>query len=190
MSSLVNIDPDGLMHDSSRYPINDRPQVEFDKKRHDEALKHLDSFRENVMKKEHSKEQLAFLTDATLMRYLRARDSNLEAAEKMLEDTLTWRAVNIDCATKKDIDKEATETATEKKACCQACVADPRSHSFFQLFTDTSGRKVMYSSAARASNKNIEDNMNHMACEMEMMFGGSNGDPGKLVWLVDMNGFG
>ena len=48
----------------------------------------------------------------------------------------------------------------------------------------------MYSCAARAANKVIEDNMMHMAWEIEHLFGGSNADPGKFIWLVDMNGFG
>ena len=170
------VDPDGRLHDAARYPERDRPQVHFDKKRHDDALRVLPKFRE-MTKTGRTSAQLEFLTDATLLRYLRARDSNLEAAAKMLEATLAWRAKHFD-----------SEDRSER--CCQQCAEDARSHCFFQLFTDTAGRKVVYSCAARARNKVVEDNMMHMAWEIEHLFGGRNADPGKVIWMVDMNGFG
>jgi hypothetical protein len=57
--------------------------VDFDKKRHEAALPVLAAFRENIMKTTRTAAQLEFLTDATLLRYLRARESNLVAAEKV-----------------------------------------------------------------------------------------------------------
>ena len=172
------VDPDGNQHDALRYPQNDRHQVLFDNKRHQAALLVLAPFRERMLAKaKRTPAQLEFMTDATLLRYLRARDSNLEAAETMLEATLKWRAQHFD-----------SNDGSER--CCRPCETDPRSHCFFQLFTDTVGRKVLYSCAARASNKVIDDNMMHMAWEIEHLFGGRNSDPGKITWIIDMNGFG
>lgn len=186
MSSLANTDrradetgddPDGHLHDTSLYPEEDRHQVLFDQKRHAAALPVLAAFRERITETARTPAQLRFLTDATLLRYLRARDSNQDAAAVMLEATLEWRAKHFD-------------GDDESERCCRPCATDARSHCFFQLFTDTAGRKVLYSCAARASNKIVDDNMMHMAWELEHLFGGRNGDPGKVTWLIDMKGFG
>jgi hypothetical protein len=172
-------DPDGNLHDETRYPAGDRAQVLFDQRRHSSALRALPAFREQVLAQEAARTpaQRRFLSDSTLVRYLRARDGDLAAAAGMLEATLEWRAKHFD-----------TDCASER--CCQPCATDARSHCFFPLFTDTAHRPVVYSCAARAANKVIEDNMMHMAWEIEHLFGGSNADPGKFIWLVDMNGFG
>jgi len=174
----AQIDPDGNLHDASLYPQEDQHQVVFDKERQTAALHVLAPFREHMrVTVTRTRAQLQFLSDATLLRYLRARDSNLEAAAQMLEATLEWRARHFD-----------SEDESERR--CRPCATDPRSHCFFQLFTDTAGRKVLYSCAARASNKDVDDNMMHMAWEIEHLFGGRNSASGKITWLIDMKGFG
>ena len=72
---------------------------------------------------------------------------------------------------------------------CAICETDPLAHCFFRVGTDADRNHVIYSCAARASNKDPHANCRHMACEMERIFDG-NSASGRIVWLIDFNGFG
>ena len=138
-----------------------------------------------------------FLTDDTLLRILRARDSDEIAALKMLRATLEWRETHID-------DPLFVRNVRGHPR-CQSCYRDPRSHCFYEIGMDRRGRHVIYSNAARAGNKVVLDNMQvcvycarldvrparppsphpkplqHMASELERIFDGNRVE-GKLVW--------
>ena len=72
---------------------------------------------------------------------------------------------------------------------CVECDSDATQHCFFRIGTDADGNEVMYSCAARARNKDPHANCRHMAVELERIFRG-NCEPGKIVWVIDFNGFG
>lgn len=156
---------------------------EMDEKRQQVALAALASFRSRVRCQIGRPEAVEFATDDTLLRYLRARDGNEEKALSMFLSTLAWRAKNINPVAAASSGDEAPYGT------CEQCKTDPRSHCFFNVGNDALGRPVVYSCAARAANKVVEDNMIHMALELERLFEG-NKAPGKYVWVIDFKGMG
>eukprot|EP00615_Pteridomonas_danica_P012556 CAMPEP_0114336896 /NCGR_PEP_ID=MMETSP0101-20121206/6013_1 /TAXON_ID=38822 ORGANISM="Pteridomonas danica, Strain PT" /NCGR_SAMPLE_ID=MMETSP0101 /ASSEMBLY_ACC=CAM_ASM_000211 /LENGTH=336 /DNA_ID=CAMNT_0001468973 /DNA_START=30 /DNA_END=1040 /DNA_ORIENTATION=+ len=72
---------------------------------------------------------------------------------------------------------------------CLHCREDPSAHCFYRVGLDRIGRHVIYSCAARARNRVVVDNMEHMAYEFERIFD-HNSAPGKVVWVIDFKGFG
>ena len=162
-------------------------RAEFDQKRNVEALKHLEAFREKlggVLAKDEAQKSEAiladrrrFCSDDTLLRYLRARDSDQAASLALLQSTLAWRESTL------------FSGAGGTTPVCEACGTEPCSHCFFRVGTDIDGNQVMYSCAARAVNKDPQANCRHMACEVERIFKG-NSSSGRIVWIIDFNGFG
>lgn len=162
-------------------------RAEFDQKRNVEALKHLEAFREKlggVLAKDEAQKSEAiladrrrFCSDDTLLRYLRARDSDEAASLALLQSTLAWRESTL------------FSGAGGTTPVCEACGTEPCSHCFFRVGTDIDGNQVMYSCAARAVNKDPQANCRHMACEVERIFKG-NSSSGRIVWIIDFNGFG
>jgi len=72
---------------------------------------------------------------------------------------------------------------------CKACATvDPCSHCFYRLGLDRAGRHVIYSCAGRCTNLVVQDNMLHMAFELERIFNHESG-PGKVTWVIDFKGF-
>ncbi|EOD08881.1 hypothetical protein EMIHUDRAFT_248933 [Emiliania huxleyi CCMP1516] len=127
-----------------------------------------------------SESEQRFLSEETLLRYLRARDGdeqrssiasgstlprhvhhtstgNEQLAFIMLEATLAWRRRHIAPA--------CGEGGGLPR--CEACEAraDPRSHCFMRVGDDSRA-------AGRASNKTVRDNCMHMAFELERLFDG------------------
>jgi len=72
---------------------------------------------------------------------------------------------------------------------CQCCVKDPRAHCFLRVGTDAAGQHVICSCSGAANNKSPVDGCRHMALELERLFDG-NSVPGRIVWLINMAGFG
>lgn len=137
------------------------------------ALARVAEFKALVMAKPRTPEQRLFLTDYTFLRYLEARDSDVARASEMLEQSLAWRAAHVD----------------GRVLTCPACSASPDSHCFLPLGEDTRGWQLIYSCAARAANKHADASVAHMSATLEKLFDGSR-KPGKIVWLIDMHGFG
>lgn len=155
-------------------PFGDAAREAFDAARNELALTKLGSFRETVLATpELTASQRRFLSDDTLLRYLRARDGDEAAALDMLRATLEWRAAHIDGVA----------------GGCAPCAECASAHCFFRIGTDARGRHVVYSCAARSTNKAPPDNAKHMAFELERLFDG-NRLPGRIVWLIDFAGFG
>ena len=149
--------------------------------RQDEAVRHLPSFRERVHElPDLSAKALSFLTDDTLLRYLRARDSDEKKALSMLKATLAWRSQHLD----------HLDCAFHRASPCEACAKDPKAHSFFTIGNDDRSWPVVYACAARSTSRNVEGNALHMAYELERLFGGNNSTPGKYTWLLDFSGMG
>lgn len=164
-------------------PFGDRARIAFDHDRNTLAVTKLDTFKEKVFKlPDLTEAQQRFLSDDTLLRYLRARDSDEAAALTMLQATLEWRTANIDSRL------QATSAEEYVPPCCQPCVESADAHCFFHLGTDVNGWHVIYSCAARAKNKVVIDNALHMAFELERLFDG-NRAPGRMTWIIDLAGF-
>lgn len=150
---------------------------EFDALRQSVALQHLDTFRKRVAALPMTESNRKFCTDDTLLRYLRARNSDEDAALAMLTVTLRWRNHVVD-----------VNTHGRELPSCAACRVNAGAHCFLRVGTDADGLHVVYSCAGRAGNKVVDDNCYHMAFELERIFHG-NREPGKIVWLIDFSGF-
>ena len=146
--------------------------------RQQRALEQLASFRARVDRPALTDAQRRFLSDATLLRYLRARDGDADQSYDMLRATLEWRAEHMD-----HLDCSAAIATIP----CAACAADPASHCFFSVGTDDRGWPVVYACAGRSTSKQVESNVLHTALEIERLFDGNRGS-GKYVWLLDFSG--
>ena len=83
--------------DPAADPFGDDARAVFDRDRQALAAAKLDAFRERALAtRDLTRAQRRFLSDDTLLRYLRARDGDEAAALTMLVTTLEWRAANID----------------------------------------------------------------------------------------------
>jgi hypothetical protein len=125
-----------------------------------------------------------FCSDDTLVRHLMFCDGDEKKALASLIATLRWRA---DFLEGKGIAKVGEGVAFKKS--CKCCMNDPRAHCFLCVGTDAAGQHVIYSCAGAAMNKKPVDGCRHMALELERIFDG-NSLPGRIVWVVNMAGFG
>ncbi|KAA8493625.1 Random slug protein 5 [Porphyridium purpureum] len=115
----------------------------------------------------------AFLCEATMIRYLRARGHQLDAAEAMLRESLVWRA------------KEQPE-----RVVCQACIKNRRSHTMRLVGHDKKQRPVFYSHFTAVENRDPTDNVQHLIWLLERSFESSDvSQPQQYVWLLDFVGF-
>jgi hypothetical protein len=122
-----------------------------------------------------------FLSDDTLVRYLITCDGDEGKALNMIKATMNWRATAF-----KGLD---TFSTAHDRTVCPCCLRHPLEHCFFQIGTDCLGRSVIYACAGRATNKNCDDGMMHIALEIDRIFQG-NSVPGQAVLVIDFNGFG
>mmetsp|Transcript_10161 Transcript_10161/g.26373 ORF Transcript_10161/g.26373 Transcript_10161/m.26373 type:complete len:304 (-) Transcript_10161:334-1245(-) len=149
---------------------------EFDSiliKRRVMALEKLPALRQRFPPEQYTEAQRHFLSDNTLIRHIEARDGDVSKAAAMLEGTLKWRSEHIDGVA----------------LSCPSCVANKDAHCFFPIGKDSRGWMVIYSCAARAIDKKPETSIVHMSTMLERIFEG-NSTPGKIVWIIDMHGFG
>lgn len=137
------------------------------------ALQHLEAMRGRFPRRALSPAQARFTSDDTLLRYLEARDGDLDKAELMLKETLKWRAEHVD------------NSSIE----CPACASQPNAHCFFPIGLDSRGWKLVYSCASRAMDRRAESSVIHMSRIMEQLFD-KGAAAGKIVWIIDMHGFG
>uniref|UniRef100_A0A7S0ZGV5 CRAL-TRIO domain-containing protein n=1 Tax=Timspurckia oligopyrenoides TaxID=708627 RepID=A0A7S0ZGV5_9RHOD len=115
-------------------------------------------------------ESLEFCDDSTLVRFLRARQGNVESAHAMIRATLKWR--------------EENETS---KIVCSACKTDPKSHSTRIIGWCMKGRPVFYSSFASQTSRDPEDNIDHIIALLESTFKMISAQ--SFVWVIDFAGF-
>ena len=169
---------DDIAIDPASLPEEERAQAAFDARRQALARPQLTPFRARVLahiaelggddgdgggdtrQKQQQRASAAaarrFCSDATLLRYLRARDGDPAAAFTMLEATLAWRAEHVNrhaTAGAAASNGAMPSSSSYAPPCCRACARDPTAHCFFRLGVDVAGRHVIYSCAGRASNK-------------------------------------
>lgn len=115
----------------------------------------------------------AFCTDDCLRRYLRARSWNVKKAEKMLRDSLTWRAkFKPEELRWEDVAKEG-ETGKIYRT----------------NFHDKFGRTVLVMSPGRQNTSDHEGQMKHLAYCLENAILTSKPGAEKMVWLIDFRGW-
>jgi hypothetical protein len=127
------------------------------------------------------KEALEFTTEATIHRYLVARNFNPELALAMLKGTLKWRSTYISRTTFPAT--AATHLVCEK---CENC---PTSHYFFPCGWDDAGRVVIYGCQARMKDTEVEGTVYHCMRSLEKAWKHPRSS-GQFVYVVDFNGFG
>lgn len=137
------------------------------------ALQQLQAMRLRFCVEDLTPAQAHFCSDATLLRYLEARDGDLDEATDMLRSSLHWRAHNVDSL----------------GPVCHACKADPTSHCFFSIGKDRRGWDLLYSSPGKAASKDVMSSVAHMALMLEQCFD-RGARSGKAVWIIDLRGIG
>lgn len=113
----------------------------------------------------------AWLTPATLHRYLVAERGDVAACKKRLVATAVWRTEHV-----------------AEGARCPECPSAPNSHCMIGLGPGLDGSPVVYASPPRAESTDPAAAVIHVACELEKGFAAA-GATGRWVWLVDMRGY-
>lgn len=171
--ALARISTDAVPLEFRVVPTGDETLDQIMRKRRVAALEHMAEMKGRYQLEQMTPAQRHFLSDATFLRYLEARDGDVGKASEMLDQTLKWRADRLD----------------GRPNVCPACARDPSAHCFIPLGEDSRGWQLIYSCAARASDKHSDSSVTHMAATLERLFDGS-AKPGKIVWIIDMHGFG
>ncbi|XP_024367309.1 uncharacterized protein [Physcomitrium patens] len=110
-----------------------------------------------------------YATDACLRRYLRARSWNVKKAEKMLRDTLAWRAsYKPEDIRWEDVAKEA-ETGKVYRAAT----------------VDKQGRSVLVMRPAKQNTTSREGQVKQLVYSMENAIANLPEDQEEMIWLVD-----
>jgi len=114
-----------------------------------------------------------FLTTSCYLRYLRARDWNLEKAAKMLEDTLTWRIENDPDNITKDQVKGLMELG-----------------SFYRNGKDKEGRPILYIRPGAYNPYPPEQRIKYLIYIMETAI--KHMPPGveRITWILDFSDYG
>ncbi|KAA8495304.1 Random slug protein 5 [Porphyridium purpureum] len=118
----------------------------------------------------------SFLSDATYVRFLRARDLDLDKAENMLRTSIDWRL----------------EKRPERWR-CEVCRENPRGHALRVLGrVGERHEPVFYSQFTDVENRSPEDNERHFVWMMEHCFQESRTEPNphSFIWVCDFEGFG
>ena len=125
--------------------------------------------------------------DATLRRYLRAREGNISKASKMLQASLEWRR------------SESPQTTT-----CSKCAAQPLSHNMRVVGFDEERRPVLYVSFGQAWDrfepsfnvKHLQQCLESTEDLMRRRAAAAEADPARVaplnerwVWIVDFEGY-
>ncbi|KAL5819342.1 hypothetical protein ACOSQ4_023184 [Xanthoceras sorbifolium] len=116
---------------------------------------------------------LKFCTDATLRRYLEARNWNVDKARKMLEETLKWRA------TYKPEEIRWHEVAHEGET---GKVSRANFH-------DLSGRTVLIMRPGKQNTPSGEGNVRHLVYLLENSILNLAEGQEQMTWLIDFNGW-
>ncbi|EFJ05991.1 hypothetical protein SELMODRAFT_111930 [Selaginella moellendorffii] len=114
-----------------------------------------------------------YCTDACLKRYLRARNWNLKKAEKMLKDSLKWRATfKPESIRWEDI---AIESETGKV--------------YRANFVDNYGRAILIMRPARQNTKDQNGQIRQLVYCLENAVLNLPPDQEQMVWLIDFHGW-
>ncbi|KAL1519658.1 hypothetical protein AB1Y20_023176 [Prymnesium parvum] len=116
----------------------------------------------------------AFATDAILYDYLETSGHSPARARQRLLATMQWR--------------QARELDAPELPRCSSCDADPTSHCCFSLGADLRGWEAIYLCPGRARDKDPDRGLRHLWITLESVLRRAP-DSGRVVMLVDLNGF-
>ncbi|CAI9110766.1 OLC1v1010844C1 [Oldenlandia corymbosa var. corymbosa] len=116
---------------------------------------------------------LKYCTDACLRRYLEARNWNVAKAQKMLEESLKWRATYKPEEIRWHEVAEEGETGKVSKA----------------NFHDRSGRTVLIMRPGKQNTTSPEGNVRHLVYLMESAILNLPEGQEQMSWLIDFNGW-
>jgi hypothetical protein len=112
------------------------------------------------------------MNDATLQRYLRARNGNVVAARDNLLSSLQWR-----------------ETHLAPPLHCPDCHAAPHAHCFFPIGWTRTGRPILYGNPPRARLSDVAPTVRHVTHTLEHCWTLPRSAE-QWIWLTDFSGFG
>lgn len=119
----------------------------------------------------------AFCTPATLERFTRAQNYDVDKAEAFLRRALVWRA------------REAPWGVT-----CGGCQTNPRAHSLRCVGTDAAGRPCLYHSFSQADGRhNAAHNAAHLVRLLEDCAAYMDAQEPQVeqwLWVFDFHGYG
>uniref|UniRef100_A0A1J3K8H3 Random slug protein 5 n=1 Tax=Noccaea caerulescens TaxID=107243 RepID=A0A1J3K8H3_NOCCA len=116
---------------------------------------------------------LVFCSDATLRRYLNARNWNVEKAKKMIEETLKWRSTYKPQEIRWQQVAHEGETGKISRA----------------TFHDRQGRIVLIMRPAMQNSTSAEGNIQHLVYLLENAILNLPKGQEQMVWLVDFTGW-
>jgi len=114
----------------------------------------------------------AFCSEATLVRYLRARDHDDKKALAMLRKSLAWR-----------------RTVEPEILICKSCQVDGTSHSMRGVGVSKNGHPVFYSQFTGVTCRDPDQNVNHLIFKLENAFKSEHVTAESFVWVIDFAGF-
>ncbi|GKD41781.1 phosphatidylinositol transfer protein 3-like protein, partial [Tanacetum coccineum] len=136
-----------------------------------EAIKKLKSLEKVI---EHRPVDFAnFCSDASILRYLRARNWNVKKAVKMLEGSLIWR-----------MSYKPEEIIWEHVA------AEAETGKIYRSnYKDKNGRVVLVMRPAFQNSKSVKGQIKYLVYCMENAILNLPLDQEQMIWLIDFNGF-
>ncbi|MBA0768985.1 hypothetical protein Gotri_017754 [Gossypium trilobum] len=114
-----------------------------------------------------------FCTDACLMRYLEARNWNVDKARKMLEETLKWRS-----------------TYKPEEICWHEVAHEGETGKVSRAsFHDRQGRTVLILRPGMQNTTSAENNIRHLVYLLENAIINLSEGQEQMSWLIDFTGF-
>ncbi|KAF7816949.1 phosphatidylinositol transfer protein 3-like [Senna tora] len=114
-----------------------------------------------------------YCSDASISRYLRARNWNVKKAAKMLKQTLEWRSEY------KPEEIRWEEVANEAET----------GKIYRSNYTDKHGRTVLVMRPSRQNSKSIKGQIKYLVYCMENAILNLAAEQEQMVWLIDFDGF-
>lgn len=115
----------------------------------------------------------AYCCDASISRYLRARNWNVKKATKMLKDSLKWRL------TYKPDEIQWDEVAHEAET----------GKIYRSDYVDKQGRTVLVMTPSRENSKSVKSKIRYLVYCMENAIMNLSEEQEQMVWLIDFHGF-
>jgi hypothetical protein len=137
-----------------------------------DQLAALQAWREDVSPSLSERGKAFIAPEATLRRYLRARNGDVDAARENLVETLAWRESNL-----------------VPPYHCPACDAAPAAHCFLPLGWDAKSRPIIFGNPARAAESATGPTIHHVVTGLEVALSHPRSAE-TWVWCVEFKGFG
>jgi hypothetical protein len=139
---------------------------------HAAQLDEMREWREGVLPTLSERGRHFLAQDATLRRYLRARNGSVPAARDNLLASIQWREQHL-----------------APPLHCAECHATPHAHCFFPIGWTREGRPILYGNPPRAACSDVPPTVRHVTHTLEHCWTHPRSAE-QWVWLTDFRGFG